>query len=153
MSINFYTIDSTYLANLKEIDNKIPNTNYQTNNKFFCGIVLSIHGYNYFAPISSFNKRQPTNLPIYNNDRQIIATIRFCFMIPVETKYLTLKDINSVEDIKYRRLLSTELQFCRKNEEKIKKAALRVYNYGINPQHKQNKNCCNFKNLENFLKK
>lgn len=151
MSINFYTVDINYLNELKQIEPKVPNTNYATNNKFFCGIVLSINGHDYFAPISSFRKKQQTNMAIYNRNKDIIATIRFCFMIPIENKYLKVKKISTVTDVKYRRLLSTELQFCRKHESQIRQAAARVYNYGTDPEHKQYKNCCDFKELENYL--
>lgn len=151
MSINFYTVDINYLNELKKIEKKVPNTEYATNKKFFCGVVLTINGYNYFAPISSFKKKQQTNIAIYNNNDEIISTIRFCFMIPIKKEHLRIKDISKITDTKYQKLLSRELQFCNQNEDIIKKAAHRVYNYGTNPNHKQYKNCCDFKKLEEYL--
>lgn len=56
--LRFYDIDPAYANYLRQFDNRIPNITYMTNNKFACGIVLSIAGHNYFAPISSNKIRQ-----------------------------------------------------------------------------------------------
>lgn len=153
MSLNFYTIDQKYIKYLKSFDNKVPDIDYSSNKKFFCGVVLKINGHEYFAPITSFKKKQQTNLIIYSNSKngKPISSIRFCHMIPVRKEYLTLKDISKISDPKYQSLVSAELQFCRANQEQIEKAAQRVYNYGITPQHFQYKNCCKFSDLERAL--
>ncbi len=41
-------------------DAKIPNIEYEKHKKFFCGIVLTINNFNYFAPVSSYNKKAHT---------------------------------------------------------------------------------------------
>lgn len=153
MSLKFYTVDAHYINYLKTFDNKVPDTIYDRNNKFFCGIVININGFNYFAPISSFNKKQVTNLPIFDRTNKIISSIRFSFMIPVDMKYVQIKKISDTSDRKQRQLLSTELAFCRRNVDRINAAAERVYNYGINKNHPQYINCCKFKELEKAAKK
>ena len=144
--LDFYEVDTDYLAHLKSFDTNVPNYSYDSHNKFFCGVVLTINGFTYFAPVSSFNKKQATNYPIMNNDK-IIATIRFSFMIPVVEGVIKKKDF-SLEEKKYAGLLSTELTFCRQHQEQICKTAKRVYQYGIDPSHRHYKNCCQFKLLE-----
>ena len=58
MKLKFYEIDSEYIKYLRENgDNKIPEIDYNKHKKFFCGIVLTINKFNYFAPVSSYNKK------------------------------------------------------------------------------------------------
>ncbi len=49
---------------MKKYDKQIPNITYSGNNKFVCGIVLTINGHNYYAPISHLTNKQQTNLQI-----------------------------------------------------------------------------------------
>ena len=61
MRLKFYEVDSEYINYLKmNGDNKIPNIEYDKHKKFFCGIVLTINNFNYFAPVSSYNKKAHT---------------------------------------------------------------------------------------------
>jgi len=62
--LNFYDVDPNYTKYLQQYDCKIPNIIYTGKNKFVCGVVLVISGYNYFVPISSHTKKQQTNLLI-----------------------------------------------------------------------------------------
>ena len=146
--LNFYEIDTEYLRYLKEIDSSVPDYSYATNNKFFCGIVTQMNGFQYFAPISSFNKQQATNLLIKDPAGTDIASIRFCFMVPADDSVLKVKDFALERDEKYVGLLSTELTFCRQNERRIQETAKRIYHYGIDSVHPQYKNCCHFLALE-----
>ena len=70
MKLKFYEVDSEYIRYLRENgDNKIPNVNYDRHKKFFCGIVLTINNFNYFAPVSSFNTKMHTVFLIMDKDR------------------------------------------------------------------------------------
>ncbi|MCL2054160.1 MAG: type III toxin-antitoxin system ToxN/AbiQ family toxin [Oscillospiraceae bacterium] len=51
--LKFYDIDESYVKFLQSYDKQIPNISYTGNNKFLCGIVLSVGRYNYYAPVSS----------------------------------------------------------------------------------------------------
>lgn len=146
--LDFYTIDTEYLEHLKKVDSSVPDYSYDSNDKFFCGIVTEINGFQYFAPISSFNRHQKTNLLIRDTNNKSIASIRFCFMVPAPPSVLTMKDFSLESDEKYAGLLSTELTFCRHNESSIESSAIRVYQYGISPEHPQYRNCCKFLELE-----
>lgn len=149
--IKFYDVDEDYVKFLQTIDGKIPNIKYSSSNndKFVCGVVLTINGHNYYAPISHFATKQRTTLQIIDNNRPI-ATIRFSFMFPALDSVLSKKDFSAIRksDAKYADLLNAEYQFCKSNYDNIIKKALSVYNIGCNKNHVLNYNCCDFKKLE-----
>lgn len=153
MKLKFYEVDSEYIKFLKENgDTKIPNIDYKNHKKFFCGIVLTINNFNYFAPVSSFNKKQHTVFLILDKDKSSnkmvpISSLRFSFMFPCPIEYLTQKNF-SKEDEKYRNLLIKELHYCNINREKIQKKAMEVYKLGINKETRIKFNICDFQKLE-----
>ena len=153
MKLKFYEVDSEYIKYLKEnADDKIPNLEYEKHKKFFCGIVLTINNFNYFAPVSSYNKKAHTVFLIMDKDRKTnelkpISSLRFSFMFPCPIEYLNQKDF-SKEDGKYRNLLIKELNYCNENREKIKKLANMVYKLGLNEKTRERFNICDFKKLE-----
>lgn len=146
MNLKFYEVDENYLHYLKNFDRQIPDMNYTRFNKFVCGVVLTIGNLNYFAPISSFKKKQSTNFVINDKGRDI-SSIRFCFMFPAPDEVIKLKDFSTVPE-HYRDLLNAEVNFCNKNVGEIHKIAQKVYKIGTNPNHPLSHTCCNFKLLE-----
>ena len=153
MNLKFYEVDSEYIKYLRvNGDQKIPNIEYENHKKFFCGIVLTINNFNYFAPVSSYNKKVHTSFLIMDKDRETkklkaISSLRFSFMFPCPIEYLSQKDF-SKEDEKYKILLRKELHYCNVNREKIKKMANEVYKLGLNEKNRQKFNICDFKKLE-----
>lgn len=108
--LNFYDIDPAYADYLRQFEPRIPNINYETNNKFICGIVLSIADYHYFAPISSNTTKQQTNTLIKDTDGSILASIKFCFMFPAPDPVILPKDFKTIRisDPSYADLLEKE---------------------------------------------
>lgn len=153
MKLKFYEVDSEYIEFLRENgDEKIPHIDYKKHKKFFCGIVLTINSFNYFAPVSSYNKKAHTVFLIKDKDRKTkelkpISSLRFSFMFPCPIEYLNQKDF-SKEDEKYQNLLRKELHYCNINREKIKKLANEVYKLGMKEETRKKFNICNFKKLE-----
>lgn len=145
--LHFFEVDKNYISYLKKFENRIPNISYETNDKFVCGIVLKINDHNYYAPISSFNKQQRTNMLIHNEQNNPISSIRFSYMFPAPPGTIAIKDFSKL-DYGYKRLLMTELNYCNKNIEAILSKAKYVYNIGINRNHPLAQNCCNFNLLE-----
>lgn len=151
--LKFYEVDGEYINYLREnADNRIPNIEYKVHKKFFCGIVLTINQFNYFAPVSSYNKKTHTTFLIKDkkkgtNELEAIASLRFSFMFPCPIEYLNQKDF-SKEDMKYRILLKKELYYCNRNIEKIKKLANEVYKLGSKENTRKMFNICDFKKLE-----
>ena len=151
--LKFYEVDAEYIEYLRKFgDNKIPNINYEKHKKFFCGIVLTINGFNYFAPVSSYNQKRHTTFLIMdkdkeNNNLRAISSLRFSFMFPCPIEYLNIKDFSKEEE-KYRILLRKELQYCNSNIEKIYKLANDIYRLGLKENTRIRFNICNFKKLE-----
>lgn len=152
-NLKFYEIDPDYMDYLRHFEPKVPNNVKNGNSKPYCGIVLSINGFNYYAPVSSFNQSQFTNFPIKdiddNNNEFIISTVRFCYMVPAPNEVLTLKNF-STNDYKYNGLLSKELSYCQKpdNRNKIRTKAQKIRN--LKPTHAWYSQCCDFNLLENL---
>lgn len=148
--LKFYDIDPAYANYLRQFDQRIPNISYGTNNKFVCGIVLSVAGYDYFAPISSNTAKQQTNLLIKDDKGKILSSIKFSFMFPAPGLVITPKNFKTVRmaDSAYADLLEKEYKFCKKNEQAIRTKAMKVYQIGCNPEHALHKHCCDFHLLE-----
>ena len=148
MSIKFYEVQEDYTDFLRSAESRIPTINYINNNKFLCGVVFSIEKFNYYAPISSFNQKQFTNMPIYHNGK-IISTVRFSYMFPCPENVLTEKDFLLEPDIKYRDLLLNELAYCNSHYDDIKKKAAYIYKRYLTGKDTVLLNhCCNFPVLE-----
>lgn len=153
MKLKFYEVDGEYIKYLKENgDNKIPNIDYKEHKKFFCGIVLTINNFNYFAPVSSYNKKAHTVFLIMDRDRntkelKAISSLRFSFMFPCPIEYLEQKDF-SKEEKQYQALLRKELHYCNINREKIRKKANEIYKLSLKEETRNKFNICDFKKLE-----
>lgn len=133
--LKFYDIDPAYANYLRQFDQRIPHINSGTNDKFVCGIVISVAGYNYFAPISSNTTKQQTNILIKDDDGKALSSIKFSFMFPAPSSAITFKDFKTIRtvDPAYASLLEKEYNFCKKNEKAIRDKAKVVYKIGCNP--------------------
>lgn len=145
-SLKFYEINKSYVKYLKNFDKQIPDVDYESNNKFTCGVVLNIDGFDYFAPVSSFNKSQQTNLLIYDKGRPI-SSIRFSFMMPVPKTEVNLCDFDRKSQ-DYKDLVNAELKYCKSKENDIFLKAMKTYKIGTNRKHPLAFTCCDFKLLE-----
>jgi protein AbiQ len=150
--LDFYEINAGYIAYLLKFDSKVPYIDYSEtskHDKFMCGIVLSVNGFDYFAPISSFAVQQRTNMVIKNEKGKPVSSIRFSFMIPIPQGVATPKSIKNEPSPEYRRLLDLELRFCRRNEKAIRRMAKHIHNSVVNIKDPiMVKNCCDFSKLE-----
>ncbi len=153
--LGFYTVDRDYLEFLRKAEinkrgfTKIPNYEYNKNDKFVCGVVFNIDKFNYYAPISSYKIKQKENMLIKDKKGDVKSSIRFNYMFPVPRHCLKYKDISKEDDVGYRTLLNIEYQFCLKNIEKILNLAKRTYTKvtkKLSPQLVSNS--CDFKLLE-----
>lgn len=155
--LNFYTVDLQYVEYLKKAEkakrgfSRIPNMDYgdKCKPKFLCGIVLQINEINYYVPVTSYKQQKPDNFLIRATNGQIVSSLRFNYMFPVPAELISLRIIASEHDPAYRALLSQELRYCIKNQEKIRYLAERTYKrvlLGKNPGLVVNS--CDFKILE-----
>jgi protein AbiQ len=150
--LDFYQVDADYITYLLKFDSRVPKVDYSAAGayeKFLCGIVLNIHGHDYFAPISSFRTPQRTNIIIKDVNGKDVSSIRFSFMIPVPPDAVSVKRIADEPSEKYRVLLNMELQYCRRNAKAIYSRARFVYDaVTVKQDPLMVKNCCDFKKLE-----
>lgn len=151
--LQFYYVDKKYADYLRKFDKQVPSLNYDSHDKFFCGIVLKIGDIKYYAPISHETRKQQTNIII--TDKGVpISSIKFCFMIPVPNSEITKLDFREIAktDKAYADLLEAEYKFCKKNKTAIYNKAKSVYRIGSNEKHRLNYTCCKFKVLEKHMK-
>lgn len=66
MALSFYDIDKDYVKYLQKEEmnergfTKVPNIEYPGNlPKFTCGVVLDVHEYKYYVPVSSYKMQKP----------------------------------------------------------------------------------------------
>ncbi|MBT9137217.1 MAG: Endoribonuclease ToxN [Firmicutes bacterium] len=147
-TLKFYEVDHDYLRFLQRWDAKVPNVSATSHEKFTCGVVLGIGPHKYFAPISSFSKKQQSNILILNSVGRAVASIRFSFMFPIPEGLAKVKDF-SKEEIKYRELLREELSYCNGIREQIRAKAQWVYASVVSRKDPfMISNCCSFTLLE-----
>lgn len=149
--MDFHTVDQAYVDELKAIEPKIPDIQYETHYKFVCGMLFRIEGLDYFAPVSSFTKQQKTNFIIKNVNNKPVGCIRFCFMFPIPEDHRSVKNFNE-EDYKRKRLLLEEPEFCNRKAKQIISKAQHVYRSattGTDPHMAAA--CCDFKKLEQYV--
>ena len=158
-NLYFYEVDKDYLNFLQKSEiekrgfTKVPNHDYDSNEKFVCGIVLNINDLNYYAPVSSYSTKQKDNILIIDKKAKVKGSIRFNYMFPVPDFCLSYKDFSKEEDLGYRNLLNIEYDFCLDNEVVIRNKARRTHKKVIkNLSPSLVKNSCDFNLLEQKCK-
>lgn len=148
--MKFYEVEPDYLEYLRNYESKVPYIQYENRNqKFFCGIVLEIDGFKFYAPVSSNKDKKYTDYPMYSNQKSCLGTIRFAYMVPVPNNQLKVKDFSKVPDEKYRSLLNKQWNFCKHKRNQIQKKAEIVYNGVVKNENKPRfaSACCDFELL------
>ena len=133
--LNFYFVDKDYVDFLKQAEtekrgfSRVPNVDYDAGRKpkFLCGVVLKVHGTDYYAPLSSFKQQRPDNYLIKAEDGRVVSSLRFNYMFPVPRELTKIRWIYNEPDRAYRSLLSQELRHCIDNQETIQRLAERTY--------------------------
>ena len=125
MSFSFYQVDPAYSNFLRQSDPCIPHTSGQKAARPFVGIVLTINGLNYYAPLSS---PKPKHINMKNQ-------VDF---LKINKGYWGV--------INYKNLLSNQLSWCNANRQIILTHATKLYE--LITQGKRHpglaNRCCNF---------
>ena len=76
-------------------------------------------------------------------------------MFPVPKELLMELNFSEIKktDDSYHSLLVKELRYLNHNQDSLVKMAQKVYKIGLNKNHFLNKNCCDFKKLEEAMDK
>ena len=139
MALSFYDIDKDYVKYLQKEEmnerdfTKVPNIEYPGNlPKFTCGVVLDVHEYKYYVPVSSYKMQKPDNILInieserYN---KVKGALRFNYMFSVPDECIKERII---ADDPNKILLNLEWKFCNENEIRIRNKAKQTYSKVIN---------------------
>ncbi len=127
-------MDEKYIQYLKKLDSKVPN-NY-SEAKPFVGILLSVNGLDYIAPLTSAKPKHekiknsnPASFKVFDgtSEGDLLALVQLNNMIPVLSKCINKLDVSSM-DIKYQYLLLKEINYIRTHRDKLLKKAEKLYN-------------------------
>lgn len=136
MNLSFYTVSPAYCDFLRKTDPRVPFTMDSKSIRPFVGIVFSINGCQYYAPLTSpkekhlHMKNQIDFLKIKGGEW---GAINFNNMIPVLPECLKKVEIRFLEtdtkpDIDYKNLLSNQLSWCNSHKDAILRQAEKLYN-------------------------
>ncbi|MGF6905859.1 type III toxin-antitoxin system ToxN/AbiQ family toxin [Fusobacterium sp. PH5-44] len=165
--IGFYEIDPNYLNYLRQFDNRIlkPSDDGTNKTRKYIGILLSVEGKNYLAPLASPKKSdylpdgtiRKSVIPIIrivskndNGELELKGKIKLSSMIPVIDMSLVREyKIDLEKDKNYRHVIEKEMEFISNNKKLILNHARVLYNQKTkNFDIKYIENVVDFKLLE-----
>lgn len=156
-SIKLYEISAFYVDYLLPaaphlFHNKKPG---QQNERKYIGIVLTVNGMDYFAPLSSFkekHRRMAEGLDFIKV--KDYAVINLNNMFPVPAKEYHYVDISQERNPQYKALLLAEYRYIKSIQERIKKNAATLYRLKTGGKESPlTKRCNDFKRLETLCQK
>lgn len=168
--MDWINVDEDYLDYLREIEPRIPKTDYGDDKyKPFFGVLFEENGLYYITQVSHPQKRhikmkqQKDFYKLYdpNIKNRLIAVVNLNYMFPIPkncTYEFKKKDIHlyrtfesEQQKSKYINLLNTELKII--NTMKLDEKAIGIYNLKYqDPLDRVSKRCLDFKQLENAAK-
>ena len=150
--MQFYHIDPQYISELIKI---APHVYFSKETRPYIGVVLSVNGLDYFAPLSSPKSKHPAlSKPVVfkitdlRDSNKSLGVIQLNNMIPVPPEKITRVEFKSLE-VRYKYLLLTQYKFLIKNKEKIQDTAVELYTRATAGEPLA-KICNDFKALESY---
>ncbi len=153
MGISFYEVDANYV---KYMNRFAPHLFFDSKQhggraRKYIGIVLTVNGMEYFAPLSSFkekHRKMKERVDFLKVGKY--AVINLNNMFPVPNGLYKYVDFNKEKDLSYRALLRSEYRIIKKKQDLIAKNAQVVYSHRINNGSKTalGKRCNDFLLLE-----
>jgi len=150
-------IDANYCKYLSKYDKKVPYSFDKKETRPFVGVLFEVNDCNYFAPLSS---PKPKHLKMKNKldflrlDNGKLGAVNFNNMIPVNISNIVVLDLNknnkNKEELKYQKLLKSQIYWLNRNNEKLYSRSKKLYNDYISGKLDERifSRCCNFKLLE-----
>ena len=128
----------------------------QSNERKYIGVILSVNGMDYFAPLSSFkpkHTRMQESVDFLKIGRYAVLNLNNMF--PVPNGLATYVDIAKERNSQYKSLLLAEYRIIKSMQEKIRKNALLVYKHRLDNGDTTplGKRCNDFSLLENACRK
>ena len=154
MNLKFYQADAEYCEFLRQVDPCVPYIQDNKNTRPFVGVLLTVSGFDYFAPLTSPKpkhksmKNQEDFMKINNGEW---GAINFNNMIPIHPSCLAAVDMkicvtDSKTEIDYKNLLANQLSWCNSNKVRILTRAEKLYRMIVTKRARPElaRRCCNF---------
>lgn len=131
--MKFFTVSDRYISHLQKADSKVPD-NYN-GQRPFVGIVVEVNGVEYVAPLSSpkphlekIDSSKASIFKIYNRKppNEFLGVINLNYMIPFLASEVTLLDIESLGDVRYKNLLNKQLEYIKIHKDDIEVRAVKL---------------------------
>ena len=158
MRLKLYTIDAEYCNYLRSVDLRVSDVQGQKSGRPFVGVVLSVNGVDYFAPLSSpkpKHLKMPDSIDFIKIKKGEWGVINLNNMIPVQCSWITevnhcAESTDAKKDKDYKTLIENQLTWCNSNKQHIQSSAARLRDVvvkGYAPL-KLVSRCCDFLELE-----
>lgn len=175
-TLRLYLLNDDFIKDLHDniskhvFSNDDPNYNHT---RKYLGILLSINGFSYYAPLSSPKKSDYLYMKGHkvirnsilsiirmvetdeNGKRTLLGTIKLSNMLPVPQDMLVDYDLDNEEDSDYKDLVLKEKRFINRNEELIASYAESLYNEKVKGTSNKGYiiNTFDFKKFEEYITK
>jgi protein AbiQ len=161
-----YNVNMKYIRNLHRVDDNVPSVSPQAGKQTrpFLGIVVLVNGSKFCIPFTSNSDKKAKNFEsmrenitfrkIRDKNGKVLAALNLNNMIPVREEYITeidlkIRENDSSEIIRWKRLCLKELNWCQSNQNEIERLANELYRiYSSNEPFGKKKICLNFPALE-----
>lgn len=150
-------VNTDYCDYLRKFDNKVAYNKNEKELRPFIGILFEIDTCKYFAPLSSpkpKHRKMKNSVDFFKIKNGELGAVNFNNMIPVGNYNYSLIDLNrealTVEELKYQKLLKSQLQWLNANYNQVKNKSFKLYQLYNEGKLSNNikERCCNFKMLE-----
>jgi len=158
MRLKLYTIDADYCNYLRRIDSRVSDIQGQKSGRPFVGVVLSVNGLDYFAPLSSpkpKHLKMPDSIDFVKIKKGEWGVINLNNMIPVQSSWITEvihhpASTDTQKDKAYKTLIANQLTWCNSNKQRIQSSAARLRDVIVKgyASSKLLSRCCDFVKLE-----
>ena len=133
-NLKLYEISAKYIEYLTAFAPHLfhNKTATQSNERKYIGVILSVNGMDYFAPLSSFKEkhvRMQESVDFIKIKRYAVINLNNMFPVPVGLA--SYVDISKEQNPKYKSLLLAEYRAIKAMQEKIRKNALFVYKHKL----------------------
>ena len=129
-SIRIYEVKSGYIGYLSNYQKHIFSQTEGKEKRKYIGIILTVRGMNYFAPLSSYkDKHKAMKESVDVIKIKTYAVINLNNMIPVPESQIVKVDINKEKDLNYRYLLHAESREVNRQRDRIRKNSEIVYSH------------------------
>jgi len=135
MNLRFYMADAEYCDFMRQADPCVPYIHDDKNTRPFVGILLTVGGFDYFAPLSSPKPKHKTmknQVDFLKINGGEWGAINFNNMIPIHSSHLAIVDMKILDtddkaERDYKNLLVNQLSWCNSNRDDIRTRAEKLY--------------------------